>query len=211
MLIPRQYLMALPMLQQKVQLTSAQKGDTFETNQLLEVRGCLLENPWTDPLPNRHDFAANPNDPRFWDQDNDGNVGVTTLLDGIMRAEIYNVQRWKAIYHGTILSNNKIRGTSTIDSEELLIATSSGEMYDTISLIHEDPTRTFFRIQRMDEENVSCADLIREAKREDSWLKHSAHIMDPPCGPGEQEKEIDLTITINGEAQTVRRIQCVPN
>jgi hypothetical protein len=52
-------------------------------------------------------------------------------------------------------------------------------IYDTTTEIHTDPTRTYHRFVRMPDD-TSCADLIREGHREDSWLRHTNHMMDIP-------------------------------
>jgi hypothetical protein len=60
-------------------------------------------------------------------------------------------------------------------------------IYDSQSVMHEDPTRTYFRLERLDgmfpgraPGDVSCADVIRYAERNDSWLRHTPHLMDVP-------------------------------
>ena len=72
MVIPIGYLKSLPILVQTVDLPSASPGNPFETTRSLEVRGVILDDPANDPLPDMDVYDANPNDPRFWDQDEDG-------------------------------------------------------------------------------------------------------------------------------------------
>jgi hypothetical protein len=178
MLIPHTYLKSLPILEQFVEVSSAAPGSSFETTQSVEVRGCVLDDPINDPLPTKQDFEANPDDPRFWDEDEDGNVAMTTLMDGILRGKVYNVQRWKAIYHGEILDSDHIRGLSTIDNVQLVISASSGTLkQETSTLIHEQEDRTYHRLMRMPDD-TSCADLIREGHLNTSWLRHTPHMMD---------------------------------
>ncbi len=142
--------------------------------------GCILDDPVNDPLPTRDDYEADPNDPRFWDQDEDGQVGMTTLMDGIMRGAIYNVQRWTAIYHGRILDADHVKGLSTIVSKQKVLSASNPTLIQDIdTFIHDDEDRTYFRMQRLDDD-ASCADLIRLANRYDSWLRHTPHMDDVP-------------------------------
>jgi len=179
-LIPNFYLHALPIVTQTALITSANPGDPFETTQSVEVRGCVLDDPLNDPLPNRDDYDADPNDPRFIDQDEDGHVAMTTFMDGVLRGEIYNVQRWKGTYHGTILDADHVRGLSTIENEQLVISASNSTLdQDTTSEIHEQADRTYFRLVRMDDD-ATCADLIREGHLDTSWLRHTPHMMDVP-------------------------------
>ncbi len=178
MLIPHTYLRSLPILDLWVDVKSAAAGATFETSQLLEVRGCVLENPATDPLPTKDDFEDNPDDPRFWDQDGDGNVSMTTLMDGVLRGKVYNVQRWTAIYNGEILDADHIRGLATVENEQIVVSANSESLkQETATIVHEEADRTFFRLMRMDDD-ASCADLIREGAKDNSWLRHSPHLMD---------------------------------
>jgi len=180
MLIPDFYLHSLPVLTQTVEMASAAPGDPFETSQSVEVRGCVLDDPFNDPLPDRHDYDADPDDPRFIDQDEDGNVGMTTFMDGVLRGEIYNVQRWKAVYHGEILDADHVRGLSSIFNEQLVISASTDTLiYDTTTEIHEQEDRTYFRLERMPDD-TTCADLIRYGHLNTSWLRHTPHMMDVP-------------------------------
>jgi hypothetical protein len=181
MLIPYAYLHSLPVSVQWVEVTSAEHGAHFESTVLFDLRGLILDDPVNDPLPDRHVFEANPGDERFWDQDEDGKVGVTTLMDGMIRGEIYNVQRIRSQLHGIILDQDHIRGpVGLIESEKRIISASSPSLiYDTEFKNHEQEDRTFFRLMRIDDD-ASCADLIREGYRNDSWLRYSNHMMDVP-------------------------------
>jgi len=179
MVIPLGYLKSLPVLVRTVELDPADTGK-FESSMSLEVRGCILDDPVNDPLPTRDDYEADPNDPRFWDQDEDGQVGMTTLMDGIMRGAIYNVQRWTAIYHGRILDADHVKGLSTIVSKQKVLSASNPALIQDIdTFIHDDEDRTYFRMQRLND-GASCADLIRLANRDDSWLRHTPHMDDVP-------------------------------
>jgi hypothetical protein len=178
MVIPHSYLRSLPLLEQTAEVTSTAPGSHFETSQLLELRGCLLDDPAHDPLPRKTDYDANPDDPRLWDQDEDGNVSMTVYADGVLRGEIYNVQRWTAVYAGKLLDSDRICGLTAGDSEEYMIATSNPLFeQETETSINKTPDRTYFRFKRMPDD-TSCADLIREGHRDDSWLRHTDHQLD---------------------------------
>jgi hypothetical protein len=188
MVIPLRYLRSLAVLERVLELPAAGRGAPWRTTQSVEVRGAVLQEPALDPLPTRQDFEANPGDPRFWDQDEDGKVGMTTLMDGILRGEIYNVQRWKAIYEGEVLDPDHVRGLAVIENEQLVISASKASLvYDSQSVMHADPTRTYFRLERLTPRfpdkapgDITCADLIRYGERSDSWLRHTPHLMDVP-------------------------------
>lgn len=180
MVVPKAYLHGLVGTSQTVELASANPGEPFETSQSVELRGLLLEDPLNDPVPDRSDYLQDPGDVRFWDQDQDGHVAMTVLMDGVLRGGIYGVQRWKAVYHGEIQDSDHIRGLASVSSEQLLIdASRAALLYETYTEIHVQVDRTFFRMQRLDQQ-ASCADLIREAAHSDSWLQHSNHMLDLP-------------------------------
>lgn len=178
MVIPHSYLRSLPMNRQTAGVTSSAPGSHFETSQLLELRGCRLDDPAHDPLPRNTDYEADPDDPRFWDQDEDGQVGMTVYADGVLRGKIYNIQRWTAVYPGKILDPDRICGLTNAGSEEYMIATSNDIFnLETETSIHQHPDRTYFRFMRMPDD-ASCADLIREGHHQDSWLRHTDHQFD---------------------------------
>jgi hypothetical protein len=187
MVIPHSYLRSLAVPKQYAEITSATPGSTFETDLLLELRGCRLDDPAHDPLPLAVDYQNNPDDPRFWDQDEDGKVGLTVYVDGVLRGEIYYVQRWTGIYgrspddpdhRGIILDQDRICGLTLGTSEEYMVSTNN-DLFNqqTMTFIHDHADRTYFRFQRLPDD-ASCADLIREGNREDSWLRHTDHQLD---------------------------------
>ncbi len=178
MVIPLRYLRSVAVLQRSVEVTGTAAGTPWDTTRSLEVRGCVLDDPWNDPLPTHQDYAADPNDPRFWDQDGDGHVGMTTLMDGVLRGAIYNVQRWQAEYHGEILDADHIAGLADVVNEQIVISASTPSLiYETDTAIHEEEDRTYFRMQRLPDD-ASCADLIRLANRDNAWLRHTPHLDD---------------------------------
>ncbi len=176
--IPLRFLASIPLLTRTVELQAADPDAPWTTSTSLEVRGCLLPDPWHDPLPTRTDFEADPDDPRFWDQDEDGKPGMTTLTDGVLRGEIYIVQRVQLAAEGRIVDPDHVRGLIQVRTEEHIISSSKASMiYDIDTEIHPDPERTFFRMQRLPDD-ASCADLIRLADREDSWLRQTDFLTD---------------------------------
>jgi hypothetical protein len=175
MLIPDRYLRSLPNLTRTAEVTSDAPGSEWTTSKTVDVRGCLLDDPENDPMPTRFDYGENPDDPRLWDQDGDGNPAITTIMDGVLRGEIYNVQRWSAIYPGTIIDADHIRGHSIIENEQFIISASSETLiYDTETIIHGDQDRTYFRLTRFPDD-ASCAAVIQEGHRNDSWLQKMPH------------------------------------
>ncbi len=182
MIITARYVKSLGILEREVELSSGTAGSPWLTTQSVEVRGCVIDDPMNSPLPDRDAFLADPNDVRFWDQDEDGNVGMTTLMDGIMRGKIFNVQRWKAIYDGEIINADHIKGLAAIDNEQLIIDASKPDLIqsNSQSTIHSQADRTYFRMMRFPDPETSCADIIRAAALDGSWLAHTPHLDDVP-------------------------------
>jgi hypothetical protein len=168
--IPAGFLAALPLVRRSVDLPAAGAGSPWRSDQSLEVRGAALAEPALDPLPSRRDFEADPDDPRFLDQDEDGRVGMTTLTDGVLRGEIYIVQRVRLALDGQVVDADRVEGLVRLVTEERLISSNKPELvYDIQTTVHPDPDRTFFRMQRL-APKASCAELQREASRAASWL-----------------------------------------
>jgi hypothetical protein len=180
MVVPHAYMRSLPIRTQWCEVTTAEPGTPVDVSVMLEVRGARLEDPMNDPVPNHEDYQRNPDDPRFWDQDEDGQVGITMLQDGMMRGEIYHIQRVIAYPEGIRIDNDHVRGLITAEVEMKYLHTSNPALFGDIEMMmHEQADRSFFRQMRMPDD-TSCADLIREGSHDDSWLRHSNHMMDVP-------------------------------
>jgi hypothetical protein len=177
--IPLAFLQAMPIVRHGLELAAADPGDPFVTDESLELRGCSLSDPQSDPLPDRHDVAADPDDPRLWDQDRDGKPGLTTLTDGVLRGEIYIAQRMRLALAGQLVGPDRIAGHVLVQTEERILGSSKASLvYDISTEIHADPDRTWFAMQRL-APDASCADLIRMADRAGSFLAHRDRLGDP--------------------------------
>jgi hypothetical protein len=140
-------------------------GASFDTDKLVELRGARLANPETDELPNWNHPEGQ------WDQDNDGNPGMTNFMAGMITAEIYNAQRWTLIMHVNAVDNNHIQGLVTHTSKQNVLGSSNPDyVYDTTSIPHPQADRSFFKALRMDDA-ASCNDVIAERKTKGSWIE----------------------------------------
>lgn len=172
--IPHRFLQAMPLTTREGTLTA----DEFSASTSLELRGCMLEDPARDPMPTRLDYEANPEDPRLWDQDGDGHVGLTTLTDGVLRGEIYIVQRLRLSLAGQRIDDERLQGLVSAQTEELIMSSSKPALiYDIDTAIHDDAQRTYFRLQRLSHE-ASCTDLIRASQEPGAWLAHKDRLDD---------------------------------
>ncbi len=171
--IPHTFLAALPLATHRVQIDAQGPGAAFASDTWLEVRGARLADPDADPLPTRLEYEAAPADPRLWDQDADGRPGMTTLTDGVLRGEIYIVQRLRTALAGQQVDAERIGGRVIAQTQEhLLDASKAALVYDIQTELHPDLDRTYFRMLRLPTD-ASCADLLAEAGRQGSWLGHT--------------------------------------
>ncbi len=143
-------------------------GAKLETDRLLEIRGAVLENPESDPLPTHY----NQQDPRIIDQDRDGKPGMTNIMSGVLTGEVYNVQRWWVKYFINVVDENHLQGLLDHGSEQNIIdANPKSLIYDTECIKHPNELHSYFRALRMDD-TASCADVLYEAKKvKGSWLE----------------------------------------
>ncbi len=110
------------------------------------------------------ELPTDPTHPSIWDQDNDGKLGVTTLMPD-MNGELYSVRRerytfdlrWQDKTQGTLF------GLFTDSSEESSLAASDPAL-ESIHLEYApdpDPTKSTIVMKRLDEE-YSCDRLMAE-------------------------------------------------
>ncbi|MGC9042987.1 MAG: hypothetical protein ACP5KG_03945 [Myxococcota bacterium] len=169
MITPEQYTDNIPINVQRIMVVpELVKGAYMETDRLLEIRGALLENPETDPLPTHY----NINDPRIIDQDRDGKPGMTNIMSGVLTGEVYNVQRWWVKFLINVVDENHLQGLLDHGSEQNIIdANPKSLIYDTESIKHPDQRHSYFRAKRMSD-TASCSDVLYEAKKvKGSWLE----------------------------------------
>jgi len=120
----------------------------FEAATYVEVRGAILDDPLSDPLP------MEASDSRVFDQDGDGNPGMTvhvTIL-GLVEGETYVVQRVSYRLSGTVIDRGRIEGTIEWSDEQVVLgATNALLEADTIGLLDPDPAAHRFVMVRVDE------------------------------------------------------------
>jgi len=122
----------------------------------VEVRGAMLASPETDPLPD------DPEDPRVFDQDGDGEPGLTvqvTIL-GIVEGRTFLVQRVRYALDGAVLSNSAIDGSVVwSDEQSVLGATNPLLLVNTESAPDPHPEKHMFIMRRV-EEGMTCERLL---------------------------------------------------
>lgn len=94
-------------------------GAPYETGLDVELWGVKMEDPFNEPVPTSAD------DPRVYDQDEDGLPGVTLYI-GQQRCTMAVVQRAISRWKGAVQSPTMIAGTGTSVSDEAILETSGG-------------------------------------------------------------------------------------
>jgi hypothetical protein len=111
--------------------------------------GIDLEDPANDPLP------TDPNDPRITDADGDGNPGVTATVQVTedFGGEIYLARREIFAYDVTQESPDRLVGTITDGSEQLIVGASDDVFLASAQWEQiDDPTRNPVIWQRVDDD-----------------------------------------------------------
>jgi len=120
--------------------------------------GIKLDDPTNEPLP------KDPSDPRIFDADGDGHPGVTSTVKVTkdLQGQIYLARREIFAYDVTQTSPNRLVGSITDNSEQLIIGAS-----DPVFLVPaqwkqlDDPTRNPVIWQRVDKD-LDCAGLAQK-------------------------------------------------
>jgi len=145
--IPDAFMASLAPTPRHVLLVEQTQSLRFEATTYVEVRGAILDDPASDPLP------TDPADPRVIDQDGDGHPGMTvrvTIL-GILEGETYVVQRISYRLSGIVVGPDRIEGTiEWSDEQTVLDATNPLLEANTVGLLDPDPEAHRFVMVRVD-------------------------------------------------------------
>ncbi len=126
----------------------------------VEVRGARLADPDRDALPTR------AGDPRVVDQDRDGRPGLTVHVSalGLVRGDVYVVQRIRSRLTGALVAPGRIEGLFECTTEQVVIgATSPLFLSDLPSRPDPVAEKSAFVFVRIDPA-WTCADIL--ARRE---------------------------------------------
>jgi len=121
------------------------------------VLGAKLDNSKKDTLPEEDD------DRRVYDQDGDGNPGVTIQIRGLLDAELFLVQRgWNKLI-GTVTKDG-IDGVMRWNSEQNVIGSTSVFVRSSPpTKPHGGAKQNYFKMRRVDAD-MTCAELRRTYK-----------------------------------------------
>ena len=145
--IPESFMASLAPQPRFALLVDQAPGLRFEATTYVEVRGAILDDPASDPLP------TDPADPRVIDQDGDGHPGMTVRVAilSIIQGETYVVQRVSYRLSGTVIGPDRIEGTiEWSDEQTVLGATNPLLETNTVGLLDPDPQAHRFVMVRVD-------------------------------------------------------------
>jgi len=145
--IPKAFMASLAPEPRYAELRETEEGVRFEQSPYVEVRGAILQNPAEDPLPTDVD------DPQVFDQDGDGQPGMTVRVTvlGIVEGETFIVQRVRYRLLGFVTGTDRIEGRiEWADEQVVLEATNELLKTDTIGAPAPDPEASRFVMVRAD-------------------------------------------------------------
>ena len=169
-IVPERYVDAIAILENHaLNVPPLSAGAKFVTDRMLEVRGAKLADPEHDPLPSPTDLSHQ------WDQDRDGHPGLTMTTTGALSGEIYHALRWYVTYSVSVVDDDHLQGlVDTYSEQKILGASKPILVYNTSSIAHPQPDRSYFRAQRLPDD-AACADVIALAKTPGSFLEFQGH------------------------------------
>jgi len=115
--IPGAFLRSIGEVERTASLHRDGSGWRFVYPWGVTVHGAVLEDPARDPLP------TDAEDPRVFDQDEDGKPGITvrvTIL-GLGGGEVYAVQRLTKHLEGPVISEDRLEGLIDWTNEQVII------------------------------------------------------------------------------------------
>jgi hypothetical protein len=147
----------------------------FRTQPMIDVRGARLANPATDPLPTHLDLTHQ------WDQDRDGNPGMTVDVTGLISGRRYQAQRTLSTFDALVVDRDHLHGLFALHADQTSLGASDPALVDdAVTSQHPDADRSYFRAQRVPD-TASCADVVALAKP-GGWLEFHPHF-DPNAKP----------------------------
>lgn len=157
---PHGFLRALSGTRKRARLVPTADG-TVRYEELYDVRvgGARLRDPRAETLPEE------PGDPRIFDADGDGRPGLTLRVGGIVRGEVYIVQRDASELSGSVLSNNRISGRVWWTSEHRVLGASRAILRtNPKARPHPGNRANRFRMTRVPA-HATCADVRAKTPR----------------------------------------------
>jgi hypothetical protein len=132
--LPDAFIQSLPPFTRTGTFAKASDGYRhFKLPGFVEVEGAHLTNPGTDALP------TSASDPRVYDQDGDGQPGMTIKLTGLVDGSIYVVQRQNTSFDGVAVSADRLEGKFTYNSEQIILESDPPSIQQLSPQAQADP------------------------------------------------------------------------
>jgi hypothetical protein len=155
------FVSAIPVRSRAGSLSEAATGASFTAGPWVDVLGARLEDSEGERLPTRE------SDPRQWDQDEDGEPGVTVhveqeLLGG---GDVWVAQRTRSSFEGVVVRTDRIEGHVELTMEQVMYGASTWWLeLDTNSRPDTAPEHNFFLLQGIDP-TLSCEEIVAQQER----------------------------------------------
>jgi hypothetical protein len=123
---------------------------------VVDLRGVHLTDPLGESMP------SGPDDPRVYDQDNDGNPGLTVEVSGIVSGQTYIIQRDISSMEGFVLSQDRAEGLVSFTAEFIAVGATSAilmQMNDYQTWTDPVAENSYVIFQRIDP-SWTCADIM---------------------------------------------------
>ena len=153
---PDAFLRAVPDYVRTGTLSAAETGATFRAGPYVDVLGARLDDPARDALPTRE------SDSRQWDQDGDGEPGMTVHVDQAFLGEgdVYVAQRTETSLEGVVVAADRIEGFVTLEQEQVVYDASTWWLeLDTNQRPDTAREHNYFVFQQVDDA-TTCDDIV---------------------------------------------------
>lgn len=149
-------------------------GAAMSCDPLVQLWGLQLDDPINDPIPVTADDTA------VFDQDNDGNPGMTLILGEMALCEMYIVQRSIYLFSGVFespslfrgdlqsqLTQNILAGTETLCESEN--ETTANSNRNRLHLVRLDGFGEAIDVDSNSDGQVVCAEVVKELEQTQSF------------------------------------------
>jgi hypothetical protein len=132
--------------------TADHEAGAWTSDLVLDIWGLRdLPDPLETPLPTPDNFEEAPQRDWVWDEDGDGNPGVTVLMRGTLSADLFVIKRNVYAFEGTVVAEDRIQGLIRQQSSQ------SNSLRSTVSWLegegsadpNPDPLRSWFDMARL--------------------------------------------------------------
>jgi len=130
----------------------------FEVDNGFSLRGVHLDNPATDVMP------TDASDSRVYDQDGDGNPGISLVISGAVSGQLYTIHRHQAALDGCFTSQDRIVGLTDWTTDQIILGSNPQNISANkpVATTHPDASLSHFVMVKL-ADGDTCAEL--KAKR----------------------------------------------